>query len=219
MEILPAILAENAEELRSKLLFPGLHQCAQTVHIDILDGSLFGTSCFSKPEAISSHASLPNIELHVMTRNPLSHIQAWSALVPSVTRAIVHLEIGSTVAQTLQDIRELNLEAGLAISPTFSIDEAAPFITYLDRLMVMGIEPGRSGQVFLGEPILAKLRRAHHLFPGVPLSVDGGITQDNASLIAQTGANALIANSAIWNQPHPLKACEQLVHSLALSMK
>lgn len=217
MEILPAILAHDAEDFRSRLHFPGLLSCASTVHVDILDGTLFNASCWADPEFISSWGNIPNIELHVMTANPMRHIAAWHRYVPEVRRAIIHLEIASALPTTLREIRELNLEAGIAISPRFHVDDIAKHQHEIDRLLIMGIEPGRSGQPFLGEPILAKIKRAHHLFPNIHLAVDGGVTLENAHILKESGAQSLVASSAIWNSPHPIRACEQLVHSFKLS--
>ncbi|MCR4311811.1 MAG: hypothetical protein NUV56_00865 [Candidatus Uhrbacteria bacterium] len=213
MQVLPAILANDADELRSQLLFPGLEHCATAMHIDILDGSLFGTSCFADPKVVATWGKLPPIELHVMTLDPMKHIEAWHKHIPSLQRAIVHLEVGRRLRPTLEAIGDLRLERGLAISPDSHVDEALPFSALLDRLLVMGVIPGKAGQAFLGEPILAKLRRAHHLFPGISLALDGGVTHENAQMIAEAGADALVAGSAIWRHPHPVRACEQLVHS------
>ena len=219
MEVLPAILAHDAEDFRSRIHFPGLASCAQTVHVDIPDGTLFNATCFADPTYIASWGNIPAIELHVMTANPMRHIAAWHRYVPQVRRAIVHLEIASALPTTLREIRSLHLETGVAISPRFHVDDIAMHQHNIDRLLIMGIEPGRSGQTFLGDPILAKIQRARHLFPNIHLAVDGGVSLENAHVLAENGAQSLVASSAIWNNPHPIHACEQLVHRSMLSTK
>lgn len=216
MDILPAILAHDADEFRSQMLFPGLKTCAPVVHVDILDGTLFNASCFADPDVVARFGALPEIELHVMTQNPLKHIEAWKSAVPSVVRAIVHLEIGSAMTSTINSIVDLDLDAGIAVSPNTPIDAVKPFVDEIERVLIMGITPGASGKTFLGEQILAKLKRAHQLFPELTIALDGGVTLENANEIANAGATCLVAGSAIWRSAHPVRACEQLVHITTL---
>lgn len=212
MDVFPAILAHDADEFRSQILFPGLAACASTVHVDILDGSMFGATCFADPDVVARFGALPEIELHVMTHNPLKHIEAWKSAVPSVVRAIVHAEIGTAMTSTIERIVDLDLDAGIAVSPNIAIDAVKPFADEIERILVMGVTPGSSGQAFLGDHILAKLKRAHQLFPELTIALDGGVTLENAPVIAHAGASCLVAGSAIWRSAHPVRACEQLVH-------
>ncbi len=212
IDVLPAILAHDEDEFRAMILFPRLRDCAATVHIDILDGSLFGAHCWGEPEIVGAWRGLPDIELHIMTERPLDHLDHWTEHVHSVVRAIVHAEITSSVNDALATIRARQLEAGLALCPATPVDAALAHAEMFDRLLVMGVEPGRSGQPFLGEPILAKLRRARRLFPNTRLAVDGGVNLENAAAIARAGVQSLVTSSAIWRHPNPHAACAQLVH-------
>lgn len=216
MDVFPAILAHDLDEFRSQILFPGMRACAPTMHVDILDGTMFNATCFADPEMIARLGALPEIELHVMTHNPLKHIEAWKSAVPSVVRAIVHAEIGSAMTSTIERIIDLDLDAGIAVSPNVAVDAVKPFADEIERVLVMGVVPGKSGQAFLGEQILAKLKRAQQLFPELTIALDGGVTVENASAIATAGASCLVASSAIWQSPHPVRACEQLVHIATL---
>jgi len=230
IEILPGVLAENAEELQEKLSFPGFWQPGMTAHVDILDGSMFGATCFCDATAVAGRSiesetmhrivsTVPNIELHLMVQNPLPVIEQWRSLIPETTRAIVHMEIERSLDPILDRARELGLETGIALCPETPPDALDRVHHIPDRVLIMGVHPGASAQPFLGEPILAKIRRLRVLHPLFTIAVDGGIRADNAQNIVKAGANALIATSAIWQSRRPLDAYTQLTHSNTLPDK
>lgn len=229
-EILPGILAENAEELQEKLLFPGFWQPGMTAHVDILDGSMFSATCFCDATAVAGQSmqleaprrgvsTIPNIELHLMVQNPLPIIEQWRSLVPETMRAIVHAEIERSLDPILDRARGLGLETGIALCPETSPDILNRIHHIPDRVLVMGVHPGASGQQFLGELILAKIKRLRALHPTFTIAVDGGVTGDLVQKLTNAGANALIATSAIWQSKRPFDAYTQLTHSNTLPEK
>lgn len=223
-EVLPAILADDAAMLRERLTFSGFWTSDMTAHVDILDGSMFGAECFCDPSAAHTLSispinggGLPSaIELHCMTRNPLPIIEQWKQLVPQTVRAIVHAEIDRPLDPILARIRELKLETGVAFCPETRINVLEALSNLPDRVLVMGIHPGASGRPFLGEEILAKIRRLRREHDSLHISVDGGITQENARIILEAGASSLVASSAVWNTSNPHQSYEHLVHRATL---
>ncbi|MFA6018116.1 MAG: hypothetical protein WCT28_03480 [Patescibacteria group bacterium] len=211
-EVLPGILTDDAEMFRERFLFSGFWKPGMTAHVDILDGSMFGATCFYEPEAIVGDAHIPNIELHCMVRNPLPVIEKWKRLVPQTIRAIVHAEIDKPIDDLFHRIHALNLEFGLALCAETSVDLITSLFELPDRVLVMGVEPGTSGKPFLGDPILAKIRRLHAQHPRLHISVDGGMTKENGKIILAAGASSLVATSAIWTSDHPQESYEHLVN-------
>lgn len=210
MEIIPAILADHATDLQEKFLFPGFWRPGMTAHIDILDGSMFGTACFCDPTAIvsPSPSPFPAIELHCMVQNPLPVIAQWKTLIPNTLRAIVHWEISRPINVLLEQIKALGIETAVALCPETSTERLQTLTYAPDRILVMGVRPGASGQSFLGEPILAKIRRLRTLYPSLIIAVDGGVTQEVIPTLHQAGANAAIMNSAIWHTTNPRRTYE-----------
>lgn len=151
-----------------------------------------------------------------MTRNPIPIIEQWKQAVPQTVRAIVHAEIDRPLDPILARIRELKLETGVAFCPETRINVLEALPSLPNRVLMMGIQPGASGRPFLGEEILAKIRRLHREHPSLHISVDGGITQENAQIILEAGASSLVAASAVWNTPNPRKSYEHLVHRATL---
>jgi ribulose-phosphate 3-epimerase len=211
-ELLPGILAYSEADFKAQLLYPGLKQLAPTFHVDILDGSMFGAKCWADPSIVGQWANLPAIEIHCMVSEPDKHIEAWHKHVPSLKRAIIHQHTRQATVPLLKQLNAYKLELGLAINPHDSIERLPAEL--MDVLMLMGVEPGKSGQSFLGEPILAKIRRGKKLYPGLKLALDGGISFTTVTAIMQAGANRLVASSAIWKEENPLEACQNLLEKL-----
>ncbi len=229
IEILPGILAEHAQELQEKLSFPGFWHPGMTAHVDILDGSMFSATCFCDAAAIAERSEptpysllptpFPSIELHLMVQNPLPVIEQWKNLVPNTARAIVHAEIQRSIDPILDRIRTFGLETGIALCPETPPDALNSIRHIPDRVLVLGVHPGASAQPFLGEPILAKIRRLRALHPMLTIAVDGGVNTENVQNIVKAGADSLIATSAIWQSKRPLDAYAQLTHSSMLPDK
>ncbi len=222
LEVLPGILAQDAAELREKLFFRGFWQPGMTAHIDILDGTMFGATCFCDAAAARSKtaqravSTIPNIELHCMVQNPMPIIEQWKSIVPETIRAIVHAEIERPIAPILDRIRELRLETGVALCPRTSPDILDTLPQLPNRVLIMGVEPGASGKPFLGEPILAKIRRTRSLYPSLTLAVDGGMHAETVQSVVSAGADAVVATSAIWSAKRPHDAYQHLTHSTSL---
>jgi len=210
MEILPGVLAYNESDFKKCLLHPELRQFAATFHVDVLDGSLFNATCWADPQVVGSWKNLPGIELHCMVQNPLSVAEAWHDHVPNLKRVIVHREIGRSLSAVVTGLRAMQIEVVIAVNPSTPVDEIARLP--IDALMVMGVEPGASGQAFLGEPILSKMRRARALFPNLTLTIDGGVSEATISDISQTGASRCVASSALWKAEKPAEAYKELLN-------
>jgi ribulose-phosphate 3-epimerase len=208
LNILPGILAYTETDFQEHMQYAPLRTVAPMFHIDILDGTLVHAQSWGDPQTIAHWGELPDIELHCMVNDPLTVAQDWHKHIPTLKRVIVHQEIGARLKQTLAELRTLNLQIALAVNPKTPVDHARE--CDIDSLMIMGVEPGKSGQTFLGEPILAKIRRARSLFPNLPLAVDGGVSLTTIRAIAGAGANRCVATSALWKAENPVEAYQEL---------
>ncbi len=198
-EVIPAILAQNEEEFTEKIQNIALRAHAKTWQIDVLDGSMFHAHSWADPNIIAILPSLPNLELHLMIQDPLKTVLNWHELTPFVTRVIIHAEIGEPLEEIVLALRELGVEVGIAINPETTLDCIENAYEYIDLLLIMGVHPGASGQRFLGEQIIQKIKEAKNSYPALTIAVDGGVKEHNAPAIVQAGADQLCIGSGLWD--------------------
>lgn len=213
MELLPGVLAYDETDFQKRLLHPALRSVASMFHVDVLDGSLFNATCWADASTVGRWENLPGIELHCMVQNPLPVAEAWKQHVPTLKRVIVHREIGRSLTEVLTRLRALEVEVVVAVNPSTPVDEIARLP--IEALMVMGVEPGKSGQAFLGEPILSKIRRAKSLFPNLMLEVDGGVSEGTIRPLFNAGVRRYVASSALWKAENPADAYKNLLNKIS----
>ena len=195
--VVPALLVQSKEEFEEKIHDTEVRELPLW-QIDVLDGSMYDADSWADFEAVSEMKGLPDFELHLMIQNPIPVVKSWVDHVDNVKRAIIHAEIDNPLQDTLTAVKEMGLEAGLAIGPGVSIEDIGDLREYMDLLLIMGIHPGKSGQKFLGESILSKIAEARHRWPDLPIAIDGGVNEKNAEAMVAVGATQLSVASAIW---------------------
>lgn len=209
VELIPSLLVDSQVEFERRLrLVEGV---AQTVHVDILDGTLFPHMSWHDARAIGALATKIRFEIHLMVTNPLPIIAEWKRFVPGVMRALSHAEIARPLGRILEETRETyGLETGIAINPETPLEEIHEVFHELDSLLIMSVHPGSSGQMFEGEYILEKIRQARHHRPDLAIEVDGGVTKDLLPSLISAGATRVCAASAIFSTVHPEQAFQEL---------
>jgi ribulose-phosphate 3-epimerase len=111
-------------------------------------------------------------------------------------------------------IRERGIRPGLAINPSRPLKKIHRLLPHIDMLLIMSVHPGFGGQKFMPET-LEKMRGAHEIRVdaglGFELAVDGGVNPDTAKDILHTGANVLVAGSAVYGKKDVGKAIQDLL--------
>lgn len=208
MIISPAILAKDEKEFKDYLSFA--HQLPNgRWHVDILDGSMHGTACWHDANVVGDIPDLPEIELHLMVRDPFAHILAWHRAVRTLRRVLLNADTFQ-LAKVIQQAQALQLDISLALNPDVMPDVCAPYISSVDEILIMGVRPGASSQKFLGEEIFAKISRTRALFPEIDIAVDGGIQEEVVSLLAKLGVTRIVTSSALWRAASPIDAHQAL---------
>lgn len=211
IEIIPSLLVESAAEFERRLRLVE-HDC-KTVHVDILDGSMFGNTSWHDARAVAAMRTDVNYELHLMVENPLPIIEAWHAHVKNTKRAIVHAEISRPFGTVLEHVRDMmKLEGGVAVNPETPLSDIENVMHQIDLLLVMGIHPGSSGREFKGESILEKIRAARNHRADLAIEIDGGFTPALMGPLAKAGVTHVCAASAIFNAADPTATLRELAN-------
>jgi ribulose-phosphate 3-epimerase len=174
---------------------------ADIIHVDVMDGR-FVPNITMGPlvvEACRRVTSLP-LDVHLMIAEPERQVEAFVSA--GATRITVHVEASPNLHRILQLIREMGCQAGVALNPHTPASALSTIMNMLDVIIVMTVNPGYGGQEFLPEtmPKVAELRAMiGDSGRKIDLEVDGGIHSGTAMTVAQSGANVLIAGTAIFS--------------------
>lgn len=199
MKIAPSILSADFARLGEQVA-EAERAGADCLHIDIMDGQFVPPITFGPivVEAVRRHTGLP-LEIHMMTVQPEKHFRQLKDA--GADRIIIHQEATAHLHLAVSQIRELDMEAGVAVNPGTHINVVQEVMSELDLLLVMTVNPGWGGQPFIPS-MRRKISRANDMLADAGraiLEVDGGIKADNAALVVRAGADQLVAGSAVYN--------------------
>lgn len=99
----------------------------------------------------------------------------------------------------------------MAINPAENLNILDYTIKDLDLVLIMSVNPGFGGQKFI-EQVYGKITSVRKIIdrenPECILEVDGGVKLENALKVYESGADLLVAGSAIFGAEDPMKAIE-----------
>ena len=191
---------------------------ADWLHIDVMDGH-FVPNITMGPfvvEACRRVTKLP-LDVHLMIEKPERHLEAF--VKAGASRLNVHVETCPRLHDTLQQIRSLGCEAGVALNPDTPVGDIAAFMREADLILVMSVHPGFSGQEFIPATIskVASIRKKlGEVHSPAWIEVDGGITLENVGKVKAAGATAFVAATAVFKHPQGAAAG---VHALREQLK
>ncbi len=175
---------------------------AEGIQIDVMDGHFVPNLTFGPGVVKSLRRSVGFfLDIHLMIDNPANFLGEFARA--GANRIIVHQEVCNNLAEILQTIRKLNVEAGVALNPETEVEAVENVLGIADCIQVMTVNPGFAGQRFM-EDQLSKVRwlRREVDQRGLKSSivVDGGVDMKTAPLAVRAGANVLVAGSSVYNQ-------------------
>lgn len=174
---------------------------AEFLHFDVMDGHFVPNISFGAPVLASLSKTLPAFyDVHLMVTDPLFYVESFAKAGASLIS--FHVEAESDVAQTIDAIHKAGCKAGLVIKPGTAPEVLFPYLSKVELVLVMSVEPGFGGQSFMPSalPKLEALRSeaARQGLGELWLEVDGGVGRKTAPACVQAGANVLVAGSAVF---------------------
>jgi len=172
------------------------------LHLDIMDNRFVPNLTFG-PGPVGMLRKYTDIEYdaHLMVVEPESLIPAFAKA--GVNGITVHQEACTHLHRVMEIVRELGMKAGVAVNPATPVELLKPMLPFLDRVLIMTVNPGFGGQKAI-LPVLQKVEwlkqeKANAGFH-YQIQVDGGVDQQNIKLFLDAGAENLVIGSALFQQ-------------------
>ncbi len=188
------------------------------LHFDVMDGHFVPNLTIGPMiiESLESHIQSA-FDVHLMVTNPDEQVH-WFDFA-SVRSISIHVETDVPLPDVLQTIRHKNKLAGIVLNPSTPVESLNPYFECIDYVLVMTVNPGFGGQVFLPDTLnkikqVDQIRKDRNL--DFFIQVDGGITAENVVSVREHGADEIIAGHAIFGQPNAIDAYQLLDQSIRL---
>ena len=157
------------------------------------------------------------LDVHLMVSNPENMVN--SVIDAGADMITLHYESANKkmLMELIEIIHSANKNAGISLNPNTPAEVLKNLLPHIDRVLCMTVEPGFGGQSFQMK-MLDKIRTLSEMIqqinPNVSLQVDGGINKETAPLVVKAGATILVAGSAIFGNPDPALAIQEINNSI-----
>jgi ribulose-phosphate 3-epimerase len=221
MRIFPSLISSPLLSLQTTL--NSLDNHCDGYHIDVMDDHFVPNLTWGPAfvNAIRQATKLP-LHVHLMVDNPAD----WPERLQLHTddTLIIHYESATEeqLPSLIKLIKKQQCNVGIALNPSTPIDVLEPYIIDCDYILLMSVNPGFSGQLFIPD-VLQKVIPLKQLCDKAntrcEISMDGGINLETISAVAQAGVDSVAAAAAIFFTDDYQQALKELYHQATLTQK
>lgn len=209
--VAPSLLASNFLNLQDECTMLNESE-ADWFHLDVMDGRFVPNISFGLPviEQIRK-ATTKFCDVHLMIWEPEKYAEAFKKA--GADMLTVHYEACVHLHRNIEQIKSLDMQAGVALNPHTPVELLKDVLHDLDMVLIMSVNPGFGGQSFIHHS-LEKIRQLRRMIDekalDTKIEVDGGITLDNAAAIVRAGANVLVAGNTVFRSIDPKATISKL---------
>lgn len=211
MQISPSILAADFGNLERDIRMLNRSE-ASMIHVDVMDGVFVPNISIGFPviSSVSKVAEKP-LDVHLMIVEPQKYVNVVRDCGAHIMN--VHQEACLHLDRTVHQIREAGMLPAVTLNPATPVDMLQDIISELHMVLLMSVNPGFGGQKFIDNTV-NKVRRLKAMIEekgcNTLIEIDGGVNLHTGKLLAEAGADVLVAGSSVFNAEDPVDMIAQL---------
>jgi ribulose-phosphate 3-epimerase len=188
---------------------------AGVIHVDVMDGRFAPNLTFGPAvvKALRRTTPLP-IDVHLMVEQGDRHVDAF--VDAGATWVSLHVEAVPHLQRAVAHVSDRGAQAGVVLNPSTPLSALDQILPEVDYVLLMSVNPGFSGQVFLPST-LEKISRLREIIRSrrlrARIEVDGGVTTENIRTIVEAGAEIIVAGAAAFYGGDPESSARGLIEA------
>lgn len=188
---------------------------ADFLHCDIMNENFVNKSTYdyNVVKSINSASGIM-LDCHLMVDEPANDVSKYiDAGANIITLHYEAFEDKDMLAEVITYIKKNSILAGLSIKPSTPFKEIRAFSYNVDIILVMGVDPGSSGQETLSETYdkvaeINNFRQDNNL--NFKIEFDGGVNEKNAEKLRDLGVDILVSGTFVYKAKDRIKAIKFL---------
>lgn len=206
VSIAPSMLGADFGKMREAAELVAPH--SSYLHMDVMDGH-FVPNLTMGVDLIKALNDIAPLDVHLMITDPVNFVDDFYDAGADIIS--VHVEANNP-REALIKINEKNIKSGIAFNPSTPREKIIPLLDIADMILIMSVEPGYCGQSF-HENAIDRVKYFKTNFPEKIIEVDGGVNTENSSILSKSGADILVAGSAIFKSNDPILTIAEMKKS------
>lgn len=167
------------------------------LHLDVMDHNYVPNLALNYDSILAISNQFPEciLDIHLMVKSPMAALNRLEGV--KARRIFIHTDSDDSMTKILRSIDSLNAEAGITLNPNQSWNEISPYLTEVKNGLIMGVNPGFSGQKLQNQALESLIQIQKH--PEVIWSFDGGVNYQTLPSLMQFPLTHFVLGSALFS--------------------